>query len=350
MTAFSFGRRRIGPDEPVVVIAEIGINHEGDSGACCRMIETAAKAGADAIKLQTVDPDENYAPDHPSHALYQRARLGREDTAKAFALAAKLGMEAFTTTGLSDLEWVEPLQPVAYKISSGLLTHLPLIRRIAGLGRPLLISAGMSEAQEIDEAVSTARTNGCTELALLQCTPLYPAPIETVSLRTIGWLASRYDAPAGLSDHSLGGEIAALAVAAGACVIEKHFSFDPGRAGFDHAISLDPSGLAAMIAGIRRAQLARGHPDKHLTDAERDVARRMLRTLVARRDIAEGDVITESDIAIMRSIDGMGALLPRDLDRVVGRRARRKVACWTSIPADIIDDRPADGARGHARS
>lgn len=338
MKKIQFGSRGIGSDEPVLIIAEIGINHEGNFERCLQMVEAAVRAGADAIKLQTSDPDENYPPNHPSHQIYASSRLTADETAKIFSYARQLDADAFTTTGISDLDWVERLAPAAYKISSGLVTHLPLIRRIAALGRPMLISTGMSDVNEVDEAISTARIGGCNELAVMQCTSLYPTPVEMVSLRSIAWLASRYDTLAGFSDHTQGAHIAAMAVSAGACVIEKHFSFDPRRAGFDHGVSLNESGFREMVGWIRQAEAARGKPEKHLMDGQFSMAQRMRRTLVARRDIPKGAIIATDDVAIMRSPDGISAFLPRDLERVLGRKAKRAVPCWTSLPADIIDE------------
>jgi sialic acid synthase SpsE len=331
-----FGRRYIGPDAPAVVIAEIGINHEGDRAVCLRLVEAAARAGADAIKLQTADPNENYAPGHPSHALYAKARLGRDGTAEAFAVARRLGIEAFTTTGLADLEWIAALDPAAFKISSGLMAHLPLIRRLAGYGRSLIMSTGMSEADEIDEAVSAARSLGCRHMVVMQCTSLYPAPDESISLATINWLAERYGMPGGFSDHTTDEDTPALAVAAGARVIEKHFTLDTGRAGFDHHISLDEAGFSRMTARVRRADKLIGRPAKGLSALQKETAARMRRTLVAARAIKQGATITADDIAIMRPPRSDGALLPRDLDRVLGRKAARTIEQWSAITADSL--------------
>src|SRR5262249_51834119 len=158
----------------VVVIAEIGINHEGSVEACGKMITAAAGAGADAIKLQTVDPDESYAPGTASYALFSRAWLSPEATARMFGLARDLGMEPFTTSGdPATLDWVDRLRPAAHKISSGLLTHLPLIRRAAATGRSVIMSTGMSTLEDVDDAVAAAQG---APIALMQCTSLYPAP------------------------------------------------------------------------------------------------------------------------------------------------------------------------------
>jgi sialic acid synthase SpsE len=333
-----FGSRKIGAAVPVVIIAEIGVNHEGDAAACLTMVEAAARAGADAIKLQTADPSENYPPHHPSFAIYTRARLSPEATAAAFAAARALGVEAFTTTGQNDLEWVARLDPCAYKVSSGLLTHLPVIRRLAGLGKTVLLSTGMSASSEIDEALAAFdATPGAAGRIVMQCTSLYPAPDDTVSLATIRWLAERYGCPGGFSDHTISKDTPALAVAAGARVIEKHFSVDTSRPGFDHGISLDEAGFADMVARVRRAERLFGLPEKRLSPAQEALAVKMRRVIVARNDIAAGATIAPGDVAIMRGGETGTVLLPRDLERVVGARAAKQIARWSGISAgDIV--------------
>ena len=269
-----FGSRLIGPGEPVVVIAEIGINHEGDIETCARMIEAAAGADADAVKLQTIDADANYVGGTESHGVFNAASLTREETARMLTLARANGLEAFTTAGdTATLEWVTQLNPAAHKISSGLLTHLPLIRVAARTGRTLLMSTGMAEPADIDAAAAAAREAGAQAIGLFQCTSLYPAPPEAINLASIQWLAARYGVPVGFSDHSVGCEAAALSVTAGARMIEKHFTLDPSTPGYDHHISLDPQGFAAMVQRVRAAEAMLGVPEKRLTRDERDNAR-----------------------------------------------------------------------------
>jgi sialic acid synthase SpsE len=212
-----FGNRKIGDGEPVLVIAEIGINHEGSAETCARMIEAAAAAGADSIKLQTIDADANYVRGTESHRLFSSCGLSREETANMFRLTRDLGMEPFTTVGdLKSLEWIERLDPAGHKISSGLLTTHPIVARAAQTGRTLIISTGLAEIADVEEAVAVARKSGPSPIALLQCTSLYPAPFDSLNLAAIRELAARFSVVAGFSDHSLGVEAAPLAVAAGA--------------------------------------------------------------------------------------------------------------------------------------
>lgn len=332
-----FGRRAIGPGLPVVVIAEIGVNHEGDPEACLGLVEQAARAGADAVKLQTVKAAENYAPDTESFAVFSRAELPEAATARAFSLARDLGLECFSTCGdVPSLEFVDTLTPAAWKISSGLLTHLPLIRRAAATGRTLLLSTGMTGLDEARRAVAAAREAGAQNLGVFQCTSLYPAPPETLHLRAIAALAREFGVPAGLSDHSAGDLAPALAVAAGAHMIEKHFSLDPGRPGFDHRVSLDPAGFAAMVAKVRLAEAMLGSADRPLCDAVRQSAGRYLRCLAARQDIPAGKLLELADLAVLRLPAGRRGLAPEALDTAPGRRALRAIAAYEPITGEDI--------------
>jgi sialic acid synthase SpsE len=327
-----FGGRQIGPGQPVVVIAEIGVNHEGDAALCLELVEQAARAGADAIKLQTLDADENYVPGTESHAVFAKAQLDRQATAAAFESARTLGMEALTTCGdMPTLAWVDALNPAAHKISSGLITHLPLIRAAAATGRPLLISTGMTDLETARIAAETARSAGAKDLCFLQCTSIYPAPPETLNLRSIATLTCELGVPAGYSDHCLGVEAAALAVAAGAVVIEKHFSLDPGREGFDHRLSVDPAGLRELVQAVRRAETMLGTPDKAISDQQAVAATRYLRSIVARRDIAPGEPLSLDNVGFMRTFPEQRGLPPGEWERLSGSTAARAIRRYQTI-------------------
>ncbi len=336
--AIRFGRRRIGVGQPVAVIAEIGINHEGDASVCAAMIEAAARAGADAIKLQTMDPDQNYMRGSESYLLFSRAVLSREDTAAMFDFARFLGMEAFTTAGdAPTIDWIERLEPAAHKISSGLLTNVPALQHAARTGRTILMSTGMADSAEIDEAVAAAREAGAMELGLFQCTSLYPTAREYLNLGAMRWMEARYRAPVGFSDHSVGTSAAALAVAAGACMIEKHFTLDTKRPGFDHHISLDQAGMAELVRGVRDAHVVLGSYAKTLTQQERGQAPRFRRIIVAGRDIAAGETFEESNLALKRPLPGMSGLAPRDWGKVLGRRAPLALRCDDPVPVHVLE-------------
>lgn len=333
-----FGKKHIGPGHPVVVIAEIGINHEGDPETCLRLVEEAAHAGADAIKLQTMYADENYAPDTESYALFAQAWLDAAATATAFERARSLGMEALTTCGdMLTLAWVDRLAPAAHKISSGLVTHLPLIRAAAATGRPLLMSTGMCGIELVRQAVEAARQSGARDLCVLQCTSIYPAPPASLHLRALSTLATEFGVPVGFSDHSLGHDAAALAVAAGASVIEKHFSLDPSRPGFDHRLSTDPAGLTELVAAVRRAETLLGSAEKRCTEIQDEAARRYLRSIVARRDICVGEPLTLENVGFMRTLPKSRGLSPAHWEKMAGRVAARTIKRHETIQFQDLD-------------
>lgn len=344
--AIRFGRRHVGPGYPVVVVAEIGVNHEGDAATCFGLVGKAAQAGADAIKLQTLDADENYVPGTESHAVFAKAQLTPGETAEAFRLARALGMEALTTCGdMATLAWVDKLEPAAHKISSGLVTHLPLIRAAAATGRPLVISTGMCDLALAAEAVAAARAGGARELCLLQCTSVYPAPSESLQLRGIQVLAREFGFPTGFSDHSLGNEAVGLAVAAGASMIEKHFSLDPSRRGFDHRLSVDPAGLKDLVDRVRTAESMLGVDGKSFTDEQASAGQKYLRSIVARRDIEPGDVLTLENVGFMRTLPGDRGLPPGAWGRLVGARAARVLRRYQAIRFDDIEPQLMDETR-----
>jgi sialic acid synthase SpsE len=305
---------------PCFVIAEIGVNHEGSVETCAQMIEAAAKAGADAIKLQTMDADENYLPGTESHEIFSSAALSRSETAQMFHLARERGIEPFTTAGdRYTLAWVLELDPCAVKISSGLLTHLPLIREAAGTGYPLIMSTGMAADEQIDAAMTAVRTGGASDAALLHCTSIYPAPKEETHLSRIAWLRDRHKTTVGYSDHYSGTEAAVLAVAAGARILEKHLSLTPTREGYDHRLSLDPEQFGDMVRQIRSAEALLGAPNRELSLTEKTNATRFHRIIVARRKIASGATLGVDDIGFRRPPAGTQGLPPTAYDAIVGR-------------------------------
>ena len=244
------------------IIAEIGINHEGSAETCADMIKAFAKAGADAVKLQTVDADRSYSPETDSYKIFKEAALTQAETANMFELATQHGVESFTTSGdLFTLDWVNKLNPAAHKISSGLLSCIPIVRATCQMGKPVLMSTGMSDDLAIDSAVKIAINEGCA-IGLFQCTSEYPCPPEQLNLAAIGMLEKKYNRPVGFSDHSLGTSMAPLSIAAGARMIEKHVTLDKTRQGFDHSISLTPNEFANMVKAIRLAETALGHSRK----------------------------------------------------------------------------------------
>ncbi|GGE35117.1 N-acetylneuraminate synthase [Agaricicola taiwanensis] len=319
--------RRIGAGEPAFVIAEVGINHGGSEEVAAQMIRAAAQAGADAVKLQTVDADESYAPGTASYAEFKGKELTLEAHVRLKALADSLGLILFTTPAdPPSLQLSIAAGFPAIKISSGLSTNLPLIRRCAATRAPLILSTGMAEIADIDAALAAIEEGGGREVAILQCTSLYPAPAEVLNLTAMAALAERYARPVGYSDHHDGTLAVLAAVALGASVIEKHFTLDRTTPGADHALSLEPEPFARMVADIRAVEAMRGDGVKRPTEEEQRLKAQRHRCLTARRHLKAGHVLDEDDIGLMRPLPGQAGLAPAAFDATVGRRLARDVA------------------------
>lgn len=335
--AITVGNRGVGAGHPAFIIAEIGINHEGSIDTCLRMIDEAAAAGADAIKLQTIDADANYVRGTPSHTLFSGAALSQEETAAAFAHARKRGILPFTTAGdFATIDWVDRLDPVAHKISSGLMNNLPVIAHTARKRRPLLISTGMATWPEIDATVQAASAGNLCEIALFHCVSLYPAAPEQLNLNAMARMRDRYQRPVGYSDHALGSEASVAAVAMGACMIEKHFTLDTTRPSFDHRLSLNPGDFRVMVDRIRQVEAMAGNPERPLSPAEAEMSRQMRRVVVTIADIPVGATFTTDNIALKRPLAGMQGLSPADFEGILGRKAARRLSANEGVTADAV--------------
>lgn len=340
--------REIGRDHPPYVIAELSANHNGSLATALTIIDEAAKAGADAVKLQTYTAD-TITMDHDSpefqikgglwdgyslYKLYQEAHTPWDWHEALFAHARQRGITIFSSpfdTTAADM--LDELGAPAFKIASFEAIDLPLIRYVAGKRKPMIISTGMANFNEITEAVQAAREGGCEELVLLHCVSGYPAPAEDYKLATMVDLERRFGVPVGLSDHTLSNVSAIAAVALGATVIEKHFTLDRNGGGPDDSFSLEPVGLAQLCRDARIAWGAVGSVDYGLKSSERSntVFRR---SLYAVQDIPEGTVITTEHV---RSIRPGYGLAPKHLDTVIGARAQQDIARGQAIQWDLIE-------------
>ena len=307
-------------ENSVYIIAEIGINHEGSVESCANMIQAAADAGVDAVKLQTINADANYVKGTESYNIFKGAELTQEETRSMFNFAREHGLDIFTTAGdVETIDWVDQLNPSHWKVSSGLLTHTPIIEYLASLKRPLLISTGMASQEEIDLAIKSAKLAGNNDVSLFQCTSIYPTPVEEINLSTINWLKDKYQCPVGFSDHSLGDDAVFLSIAAGATLIEKHFSLDISRKGFDHGVSLDEKGLKKMVNRVRLAETMMGSSEKIVSDAVSETRDKFLRYIVATQPITMGGVFTEKNIGIKRTPQGCIGISPNKMYDMLGK-------------------------------
>jgi N-acetylneuraminate synthase len=339
--------RPIGPGHPPYVICELSGNHNGSLDRALQMMEAAAATGCDAIKLQTYTPDTiTIRHDGPGfrikgglwdgrtlHDLYREAHTPFEWHEALFNRARRLGVTVFSSpfddTAVSLLEG---LGAPAYKIASFEAVDLPLIARVARCGKPMIISTGMCNLAEIQDAVTTARSNGCREIVLLHCVSSYPAVFEDANLATIPHLAAAFDVVAGLSDHTPGSAAPAAAIALGACVIEKHFTLARADGGPDAAFSLEPHEFRTLVEDCRHAWMAVGRVTYDIEGSEKaNIVFR--RSLYAVRPIAKGEAFTTANVRSIRP--GFG-LAPKHLPRVLGRRATRDVAYGEPIAEDML--------------
>ncbi len=348
MSTLIVGSRRIGPGDPVYIIAEISANHNQDFDQAVRLVKAAKESGADAIKLQTYTPDTlTINSDRPEflirggtiwdekklYDLYAEAYTPWEWQPKIKEMAAKLGLDFFSTPfDPTAVDFLEDLGVPAYKVASFEIVDIPLIERIARTGKPLIISTGMASLGEIDEAVQAAYNSGAKQIALLKCTSAYPAPPEEMNLRTIPHLAQAFGVPVGLSDHTLGIAVPVAAVALGACIVEKHLTLSRSVPGPDSAFSLEPHEFKAMVEAVRTTEKALGRV--HYGASAKEAGSRVFRrSLFVVRDMAAGEVFTAENVRSLRP--GYG-LHPRHYKDVLGRRAARDISRGTPLQWSLI--------------
>lgn len=346
--------RRIGPGEPVYIIAEISANHRQDFDRALALVEAAAQAGADAVKLQTYTPETlTIDCDNPCfrlggdspwagrtlYDLYGEAFTPWEWHARLKTVADTLGIHLFSTPfDETAVDFLEGQRVPAYKIASFELTHLPLLDLVGSKGKPVILSTGTGSKQEIEEAVSALEGAGAEQIALLHCTSAYPAKPEDMNLRVIPYLAERYGIPVGLSDHTTDATTAVAAVALGACIVEKHIILSRADGGPDAAFSLETGEFEQLVKAVRETQHALGRVTFESGPAER--ANRVLRrSIFVVSDIRAGEPFTRKNIRVIRPGHG---LPPKELDHVMGRKAARDILRGTPLSWDLIEKQGKD--------
>jgi len=322
--------REIGPGRPCFIIAEAGINHNGDERVAAELVEAAAAAGADAIKFQTHFPEHEMLRDGATASyvgeslfdLLTRTALSRDAQKRLQQLARTKGI-VFLSTPFSReaADFLESIDVPAFKTGSGELTHLPMQRHIARKRRPMIISTGMATPNEIERTVAVVREEGAP-FALMHCTSTYPTPYEHVQIGNIPALRQKYGVPVGFSDHTLGSYVAFAAAAVGANLFEKHFTTSRSLPGPDQQGSMEPDELKDLVWGIRAIERA-GGATKTIQPGEDDVRRMAHHSVVSIRDIAEGATISADDVWAKRPGTGIPA---RQLSEVIGRTAKRPIA------------------------
>jgi sialic acid synthase SpsE len=346
MARLSLASRQISCDDPVLVIAEIGVNHDGSLERALELVDRAANAGADAVKLQIFRADTLM---HASSAFasYQKEQCDDSDPGAMLrryelptaairriveAICAHKLIPLATPFSVPDVELIGEFDMPAIKIASPDLVNYPLLKRAAELGKPLLISTGAATMEEVATTVGWLR-EWRRPFALLHCVSSYPTPSEEANLCWIGELAGRFGVPVGYSDHTTEELAGALSVMAGACIIEKHLTYDRGASGPDHAASANPEQFARYVRGIRLAEQMRGRAGKRVLGIEEDVRRVSRQSLVLRRDLPAGHALQEEDLTVQRPAAGIPAA---GLPEVLGKRLRRALPAATILQHDLL--------------
>lgn len=339
--------RRIGSGLSPYVIAEMSANHNGDINNAYKIIDMAKASGADAVKLQTYRPDtitmdmntpefmiEGGLWDGQSlYELYEGAYMPWDWHKPLFDYAQKIGITIFSSPfDNSAVDLLEDLNTPAYKIASFEAVDLPLIKYVAQTGKPMIISTGMADAEEIQDAIDAAREGGCKQLGILHCVSGYPAPAEDYNLCTLADMNARFQVPVGLSDHTLDNTTAITSIALGACIIEKHVTLDRSGGGPDDSFSLEADELTQLCKGVKTAWQALGKIDYGRKSSE-EANVKFRRSLYFVKDIKAGEVITEAHVKSIRP--GYG-LAPKNLDEIIGRVAIQDVSRGTAISVDLL--------------
>ncbi len=352
MTApFAIGQRSIGPAHPVYVVAEVSANHHQNFDQAVCIIQAAKEAGADAVKLQTYTPDTiTIGSDREEfrigggtiwdgrtlYELYGEAYTPWEWQPKLKQVAEDLGLELFSSAfDASAVDFLESMNVPAHKIASFELVDIPLIRKMAATGKPLILSTGMATLEEIEEAIEAAQDGGASQIALLKCVSAYPAAAEEMNLRTIPALVGHFGVPVGLSDHTTGISAPIAAVALGACIIEKHITLSRSQQGPDTAFSLEPQEFKAMVEAVRTAERALG--EVHFGAEAHETGSRMFRrSLFVVEDIKRGALFNQDNVRSIRPAHGLHT---RHLPQVFGKRAAHDIGRGTPLSWELIDDK-----------
>ena len=347
--ALDIAGRRIANDEPPYIIAELSANHNGSLETAFKIIDAAKRAKANAVKLQTYKPDtitlKCNSPEfqikgglwdgRTLYELYEEAQMPWEWHNPLFEHAHKLGITIFSSPfDPTAVDLLEDLNAPAYKIASFEAVDLPLIRYVASTGKPMIISTGMADEEEIREAIEAAREGGCEQVAILHCVSGYPAPAEDYNLRTIPDLIERFGLVTGLSDHTLDNTTAIASVALGASIIEKHFTLDRNAGGLDDSFSLEPAELTALCRDARTAWNALGKVDYGCKSSEKGNVQ-FRRSLYFVKELKPGDIATSDAIRSIRP--GLG-LPPKYLDQCLGRRVIKSVRIGTPVKWGLFED------------
>ncbi|HOW28609.1 MAG TPA: N-acetylneuraminate synthase [Elusimicrobiota bacterium] len=339
----------LGVGHPVFIVAEMGINHNGDMTLAHKMIDAAARCGVDAVKFQTFST-ERLVSRIAQKAPYQKMNvkggtdqygwlkpleMDRENHFRLQDYAQKKGLVFFSTPfdeGCVPL--LEELKVPVYKIASGNVTDFPLLKQVGKTRKPVILSTGMSTLQEIREAVSTLKRSGTNQIILLHCTSNYPIAIEDTHLRMIATLQNTFKLPVGFSDHNTSNWASWASIPLGVCLIERHFTLNCNLPGADHKASLTPDMMEQLVLGVRQIEKALGHPRKTVLPTERAIKKALQKSIVAGRTISKGEILDESNLTVKRPGTG---LHPKYIKKLVGKRAKCTISEDSLISLNMVN-------------
>lgn len=340
--------RRIGIGHPVYIIAEISANHNQSIDKVVKLIEAAKDSGADAIKLQTytadtmtIDCKNEYFKIKGTiwegknlYKLYQEAFTPWEWHPKLKMICDKIGLDLFSTPfDSTSVDFLERMNVPAYKIASFEIVDIPLLKKVANTGKPVIISTGMATLKEVDEAIQAVYNSGNKQLALLKCTSAYPAPPDEINLKTIEHLLKVYNVPVGFSDHTLGSAVAVASIAVGSCIIEKHLTLDRKDPGPDSEFSTEPAEFKAMVGDIRTVEKALGKVTFEITEKQKE-NKVFRRSIFVVKDIKKGESFSNENVRSIRPGYGMHT---RYLDQILDKKALKDIKRGTPLSWDLIE-------------
>lgn len=354
--SFSIANRAVGPGHPTYIIAEMSANHLNDFGRAKAIVDAAAHARVDAIKLQTYRPDTiTIDGEQPYfkigagtpwegrgyYELYEEAHMAWDWQPRIAEYAHEIGLHCFSSPFDSTaVDFLEEMDVPAYKIASFEIVDIPLIEYVAATGKPVIMSTGMATEAEIETAVTAARGAGAGGIALLKCTSAYPAPPSALNLRTLSGLAERFEVPVGLSDHTLEDAVVVAAVTLGACIVEKHITLSRADGGPDSEFSLEPDEFRRTVDAVRLAEEALGSVQFGISEAEQ-ASRKFRRSLFVVQDVAAGEVFSSENLRSIRPGDG---LPPKHYREILGRRATQAIERGTPLHWDLVAPSEPDSA------
>ncbi len=326
MKSIKFGSKIIGGNSYPLIIAEIGINHLGNFSLCKKMIKAASNSGADVVKLQTINVDESYMNNTLSYKVFKNTNFNQDQLKELYKYAKKNNLELFTTPGdISSIKKIKPLNFPGIKISSGLMTNIPLIEEAIKLSKPIIISTGMAFKKELSKVINIFKKNNFKKYVVLQCTAKYPNDDKDVNLNSMIFIKNKYKCTVGYSDHTLDDLACINSVVMGAKVIEKHFTTDNNLPGADNAISMNPINFKEMVKKIKRTYLQIGKYDLKPTTYETAERKKRHRYFVSKKFIKKNSLFTIKNLNMKRLAYSQNAISSFEPEKIIKKKAKNNI-------------------------